>query len=54
MDLSTTVLGQNITMPVGIAPSGKHKLAHPDGELATARGEKKSGRQVKCGLNLYM
>ena len=31
---------KSLTMPVGIAPSGKHKLAHPDGELATARGEK--------------
>jgi len=53
VDLSTTVLGQSITMPIGIAPSGKHKLAHPDGELATARGEK-SGRKVNFGLYLYM
>jgi len=37
VDLSTTVLGQPISFPVLVAPSANHKLAHPDGELATAR-----------------
>lgn len=37
IDLSTTVLGQPISFPVMIAPSSSHQLAHPDGELATAR-----------------
>ena len=37
VDLSTTVLGQPISFPVMVAPSAYHKLAHPDGELATAR-----------------
>ena len=37
-DISTTVLGQKISMPVMIAPAGSHMLAHPEGELATARG----------------
>ena len=27
-----------IAFPIGIAPTGSHKMAHPDGELATARG----------------
>ncbi len=33
----TTVLGQDISFPVLIAPSGLHRLAHDEGELATAR-----------------
>jgi len=37
-DISTTVLGQKISMPVMVAPPGSHMVAHPDGELATARG----------------
>ena len=37
-DISTTVLGQKISMPVMVAPAGSHMLAHPEGELATARG----------------
>jgi 4-hydroxymandelate oxidase len=37
IDLATTVLGQPISFPVMIAPSAYHQLAHPDGELATAR-----------------
>ena len=36
--LATTVLGQEISMPVMVAPAGSHMLAHPDGEVATARG----------------
>ncbi len=37
-DISTTVLGDEISLPVLLAPSGQHMLAHPEGELATARG----------------
>ena len=37
MDLSTTVQGQRIELPVMADPSGGHGRAHPDGELATAR-----------------
>ena len=40
IDTSTTILGQKIDYPVCVAPTGLQKLAHPDGELATARGEK--------------
>ena len=38
VDLSTTVLGERISMPIGIAPMSTQILAHPDGEKATARG----------------
>ncbi|KAK8992656.1 hypothetical protein V6N11_048728 [Hibiscus sabdariffa] len=37
IDLSTTVLGYNISMPVMIAPTSRHKLANPAGEIATAK-----------------
>ena len=36
--LSTTILGEQISFPVCIAPSGMHMLAHPSGEMATAKG----------------
>jgi 4-hydroxymandelate oxidase len=37
LDLSTTVLGTRVSLPVLIAPCGGHKKAHPNGELATYR-----------------
>ncbi|KAF8393664.1 hypothetical protein HHK36_021910 [Tetracentron sinense] len=37
INLSTTVLGYNISMPIMVAPTSMHKLAHPEGEVATAR-----------------
>jgi 4-hydroxymandelate oxidase len=37
-DLRTTLLGQDLPFPVILAPTAMHKLAHPDGEAATARG----------------
>jgi isopentenyl diphosphate isomerase/L-lactate dehydrogenase-like FMN-dependent dehydrogenase len=35
----TTVLGHDIGFPVCVAPTGFHRLAHPDGEVAVARGK---------------
>ena len=43
LDLSTTVLGQEVKFPVLLAPAGGHKRAHPDGELATARAAAEAG-----------
>ncbi|BFG24487.1 hypothetical protein CerSpe_107610 [Prunus speciosa] len=37
IDLGTTVLGFNISMPIMIAPTAMQKMAHPQGECATAR-----------------
>jgi len=34
-DLATTVLGQRAAMPILVAPTAFHRLAHPDGELAS-------------------
>src|SRR5438105_15130282 len=35
-DLGTTVLGQPISLPIGVAPTAFQKLACPAGEIATA------------------
>ncbi|HMD45690.1 MAG TPA: alpha-hydroxy acid oxidase [Acidimicrobiales bacterium] len=43
LSTATTVLGQPVPMPVGVAPTAEHGLAHPDGELATARGAAAAG-----------
>src|ERR1041384_3110226 len=42
-DLSTTILGQAISMPIAIAPTAFHKLACDTGEIATARAAKTAG-----------
>jgi 4-hydroxymandelate oxidase len=39
-DMTTTALGQTISMPIVVAPTAFHKLACGDGEIATARGAK--------------
>ncbi|KAH0945395.1 hypothetical protein HN011_002971 [Eciton burchellii] len=38
-DISTTVLGQKVSMPLGVAPTGMQRMAHPDGECANVKGE---------------
>jgi isopentenyl diphosphate isomerase/L-lactate dehydrogenase-like FMN-dependent dehydrogenase len=43
-DLTTTVLGEKVDLPVMLAPTGLSRLMHPrDGELAIARGAEKTG-----------
>jgi isopentenyl diphosphate isomerase/L-lactate dehydrogenase-like FMN-dependent dehydrogenase len=42
-DLSCTILGTSLPAPVMIAPMGVQTLAHPDGELATARAAAELG-----------
>jgi len=46
-DLSTTVLGTRVSMPILVAPTAFHRLACPDGELATARAASRA-RTVMC------
>jgi 4-hydroxymandelate oxidase len=41
--LATTVLGEPLALPVMVAPTAFHKLAHPDGELASVRGAGDAG-----------
>jgi 4-hydroxymandelate oxidase len=38
IDTSVDVLGRRLAAPVMVAPFGRHKLFHPDGECATVRG----------------
>ncbi len=42
-DLSTTVVGNRVEMPILLAPSAFHKFVHPEGEVATARAAKAMG-----------
>ena len=42
-DPSTELLGTRIEMPILVAPWGYQRLAHPDGELATARAVERAG-----------
>ena len=42
-DLRTTVLGAPVSMPVLVAPTAMQKLAHADGECATARAARNAG-----------
>lgn len=42
-DLATTVLGHRVAMPILVAPTAYHKLAHPDGEVGTARAAAEVG-----------
>ncbi len=37
-DLSTTILGTKIPLPLMLAPTGYQTLSHPEGECETARG----------------
>ncbi|MGE0564310.1 MAG: alpha-hydroxy acid oxidase [Pseudolabrys sp.] len=38
VDTSTALLGESVAAPILVAPTGRHKLFHPQGERATARG----------------
>lgn len=49
-DLSTTVLGQSISMPVLISPAGVQAV-HPDGEVAVARAA--AARGIAIGLSSF-
>jgi 4-hydroxymandelate oxidase len=42
-DLSTEVLGTRVAFPILVAPWAYQRLAHPDGELATARASADAG-----------
>jgi heme/flavin dehydrogenase (mycofactocin system) len=49
-DLSTTVMGQNISLPVIISPTGVQAV-HPDGEVAVARAA--AARGTAMGLSSF-
>lgn len=43
VDTSITLLGDRLDLPVLLAPAAFQRLAHPDGELATARAARAAG-----------
>ncbi|CAI9303883.1 unnamed protein product [Lactuca saligna] len=43
IDMTTTILGFKISMPIMVAPTAMQKMAHPDGEYATARAASSAG-----------
>ncbi|XP_021894989.1 peroxisomal (S)-2-hydroxy-acid oxidase [Carica papaya] len=43
IDMTTTVLGFKLSMPIMIAPTAMQKMAHPEGEYATARAASAAG-----------
>jgi isopentenyl diphosphate isomerase/L-lactate dehydrogenase-like FMN-dependent dehydrogenase len=42
-ELRTSVLGTSVSMPILVAPTAGHGLAHPDAECATARAAQQAG-----------
>ncbi|KAL4623948.1 hydroxyacid oxidase 1 [Arapaima gigas] len=48
VDLSVSILGQRLSMPVCVAATAMQRMAHPDGEMATAR----ACRSVGTGMML--
>jgi len=44
-DLRTSILGgrHRVSMPIGISPTAMQRMAHPDGELASARAAEAAG-----------
>jgi len=43
IDVSSTLLGQHISFPLALAPTGFTRIVHPDGELAVARAAERAG-----------
>jgi L-lactate dehydrogenase (cytochrome) len=43
IDVSTTLLGKSISMPLVLAPTGYTRLTHSQGELAVARAAERAG-----------
>ncbi|VAI37640.1 unnamed protein product [Triticum turgidum subsp. durum] len=43
IDMTTSVLGMKISMPIMISPTAFQKMAHPEGEYATARAASAAG-----------
>ena len=43
VDTTASLLGARMATPVGVAPTAFHRMAHADGELATAAGAARAG-----------
>ena len=51
VDISTEIFGCKTALPLGFSPAAMHRLAHPDGEIATSRAAAKIG--ICMGLSSY-
>ncbi|KAK3177235.1 hypothetical protein OEA41_008564 [Lepraria neglecta] len=51
IDTSVSVFGKKNVVPIGVAPTAMQCLAHPDGELATARACKEA--EVAMGMSSF-
>ncbi len=51
VDLTTTLLGTDVSTPIGIAPTTLQRAAHPDGEVATARAAAAEGSLLVLSSN---
>lgn len=51
IDTSASLFGCRTSIPLGVAPTAMQCLAHPDGELATARACRKAG--IPMGLSSF-
>ena len=51
IDTGKTIFGHRNSVPFGVAPTAMQCLAHPDGEIATARACKKAG--IIMGLSSF-
>jgi 4-hydroxymandelate oxidase len=49
-DLTTTLLGAGLAAPIGVAPMAYHRLADPEGEVATARAAGDAGALFVASL----
>lgn len=51
IDTRITLLGRQVPTPIMVAPTGRHKLFHPLGERATARGAAAAGAAYVMASN---
>ncbi|KAM5349041.1 hypothetical protein ACJ41O_008864 [Fusarium nematophilum] len=51
VDISGSIFGIKTALPLGFSPAAMHRLAHPEGEIATSRAAAKIG--VCMGLSSY-
>ena len=51
IDIRGEMFGFKTALPLGFSPAAMHRLAHPDGELATSRAAAKFG--LCMGLSSY-
>jgi 4-hydroxymandelate oxidase len=51
IDCGVTLLGRPTATPILVAPTGRHRLFHPEGEIATARGAAAAGAVFVMATN---